>query len=60
MYVGVYVGVWGGGVADHSLLSEANILACQGSFWLSLAQNPSDGPHFLLNRTRRCCENGDT
>ena len=33
--------------------SQANIPACQGPFWLSFGQSSSDGPHFLLNRTRR-------
>lgn len=45
---------------NYWLPSQANIPACQGPFWLSFGQSPSDGPHFLLNRTRRCCENGDT
>lgn len=45
---------------NYWLPSQANIPACQGPFWLSFGQSPSDGPHFLLNRTRRCRENGDT
>lgn len=45
---------------NYWLPSQANIPACQGPFWLSFGQSSSDGPHFLLNRTRRCCENGDT
>lgn len=50
----------GGRSFNYWLPSQANIPACQGPFWLSFGQSPSDGPHFLLNRTRRCCENGDT
>lgn len=45
---------------NYWLPSQANIPACQGLLWLSFGQSSSDGPHFLLNRTRRCCENGDT
>lgn len=45
---------------NYWLPSQANIPACQGPFGLSFGQSPSDGPHFPLNRTRRCCENGDT
>lgn len=53
---------WGGGGRSFNywLPSQANIPACQGPFWLSFGQSSSDGPHFLLNRTRRRCENGDT
>lgn len=53
---------WRGGSRSFNywLPSQANIPACQGLFWLSFGQSSSDGPHFLLNRTRRCCENGDT
>lgn len=50
----------GGRSFNYWLPSQANIPACQGPFWLSFGQSSSDGPHFLLNRTRRCCENGDT
>lgn len=45
---------------NYRLPSQANIPACQGPFWLSFGQSSSDGPHFLLNRTRRCYENGET
>lgn len=49
---------WGGGRGqlrsfNYCLPSQANIPACQGPFWLRFGQGSSDGPHFLLNRTRR-------
>lgn len=61
----IFSSLWLGGGGEcrsfnYWLPSQANIPACQGPFWLSFGQSSSDEPHFLLNRTRRCWENGDT
>lgn len=59
----IFNSLWGRGGSrslNYWLPSQANIPACQAWFLLRFARTPCDGPHFLLTRTRRCCENCDT